>query len=180
MIRGRPRADRPRYRSGQLRPVDAGITATQLQRLRAISRDPWLATQVGRMLFLGQLSQTEAEVAWRIGETIGKYDRALGRRRHPASPAYEVGYGRSEDIDTPEQEKRRITAVRRHERLMAEIGYLDPGARTVRDIEDLCVADRVPMVMRSVKEVLGMLAAPLGIRPHQERAVRLGRPKKRG
>jgi hypothetical protein len=53
--RGRPRDDsRVRFPGGQVRP-QVFVTGNQYQRLRMITRDPLLGTELGRLGFLGEL-----------------------------------------------------------------------------------------------------------------------------
>src|SRR5258706_9515600 len=112
--RGRPRADRPRYPSGQVKPESAGITATAMQRLRAVGTNPLLETQVGRLLFLEQVTLVEAQTSFRIAEIYGRYDRAIGRRRSSASPSYEVGRGRDAGLHESESQRARSESAARH------------------------------------------------------------------
>lgn len=165
---GRPRKDGPRYPSGQIKPQAAGITGAQLHRMRRLSKDPILETQVGRLLFLEELTIEQARVAWKIGEIYGRYDRAMGRRRAAASPSYEVGRGR----DTVTQEsgdeaERSQTAMRKFGALQAEIRVLwprRPGALR-QALERLCVDDEWPGGdLTGIRTVLDLLAVPLGLR----------------
>jgi hypothetical protein len=166
--RGRPRLDRPRYPSGQVRPKGAGITHTALQRLRSLGTNPVLGTQVGRLLFLGEIDMMQAQTAWRIAEIYGRYDRAMGRQRSAASPAYEAGRGRDTGLAESEDEAaRHQAAVRRFERVQEALREIASWPRTARvALEELCVEDRaIPGEwMLEVKVVLDRLAAPLGLR----------------
>src|SRR5258705_8561698 len=111
--RGRPRADRPRYPSGQVKPESAGITGADLQRLRALGTNPLLETQIGRLLFLEQVTLVEAQTAFRIAEIYGRYDRAIGRRRSAASPSYEAGRGRAVGLLESESTRARSESAAR-------------------------------------------------------------------
>jgi len=165
--RGRPRAERARYPSGQVKPEGAGVTGAQLHRLRSLSKYPLLETQVGRLLFLEELTQEQVHVAWKIAEIYGRYDRAMGRRRSAASPAYEAGrsgpLGRYESED---ERERNGTAVRRYGSLQAEIRPLSRHPQALRAaLEALCVEDRHPAgELSAVKAALDALAFPLGLR----------------
>lgn len=164
--KGRPRKDRPRYPSGQVKPEDAGVTGTQLHRLRSLGKYQILETQIGRLLFLGEIDQVQAETAWRIAQIYGRYDRAMGRRRSAASPSYEVGRGRdTAATESDDEAERSRTAVRRFNRLQDEIRAISPiGLASV--LEELCVNDLVcpPGTLLTVKVALDRLAEPLGLR----------------
>lgn len=172
--RGRPRAERARYPSGQAKPEGAGITGTALQRLRALGTNPILESQVGRLLFLGELELEQAQTAWRIAEIYGRYDRAMGRRRSAASPSYEIGHGlvrrgngREESEDDAE---RKTTAVRRFGNLQAEIRLCPRGVKPA--IEELCIEDRACPAgwLPQVKIALSILAEALGLRRRGQRS----------
>jgi hypothetical protein len=163
---GRPRKDRPRYPSGQVKPEGAGITGTALQRLRQTGTNQILETQIGRLLFLGEIELAQAQVAWKIAEIYGRYDRAMGRRRSAASPSYEVGRGRdTAATESDDEADRSRTAVRRFNRLQDEIRAISPiGLASV--LEELCVNDLVcpPGTLLTVKVALDRLAESLGLR----------------
>lgn len=167
---GRPRIEsRGRFRGGQIRPLDAGITAAQLHRLREISRDPWLGSRVGQLLFLGHLTQTEADCGWQIAVIYGRYERAMGLHRSGASPAYERGYGHDQSDESEADAKRRQRAIRRYERLIDKISLLGIGTGILKDIERLCVDDLAaePMTLPRIRQALGMLADALGVKPQR-------------
>lgn len=170
-----PKKDRPRYPSGQVKPEGAGITGTQLHRLRSLGKYPVLETQVGRLLFLGEIDEVQARTAWRIAEIYGRYDRAMGRRRAAASPAYEVGRGRDMGHESEEEAERSAAAVKRFTRLQEAIRAVSPTPYpalvfrpfSIRGtIESLCVDDEVlPLAaLLEVKMALDRLAEPLGLR----------------
>jgi hypothetical protein len=163
--RGRPRSDRERYPSGQVKPESAGITGAALQRLRALGSNPLLETQVGRLLFLEQIRPIDAQTAFRIAEIYGRYDRAMGRRRSAASPSYEMGRGRDGGLHESDAQKARAeSAARAFGALQAEIKLCPRGVKG--PLEELCVEDGVcpPGWLPAVKIALDMLAVPLGIR----------------
>src|SRR5258706_13121886 len=163
--RGRPRADRPRYPSGRVKPESAGITGTALQRLRALGSNPLLETQVGRLLFLEELRPIDAQTAFRIAEIYGRYDRALGKPRSTFSPSYEVGRGRDASLNESESQRARSeSAARRFGALQAEIKLCPRGVKGA--LEELCIEDRPcpPGWLPAVKVALDILAVPLGIR----------------
>jgi hypothetical protein len=163
--RGRPKKPGPRFPGGQLKPESAGITATALQRLRALGSNPLLETQVGRLLFLEELRPIDAQTAFRIAEIYGRYDRALGRRRGCASPSYEVGRGRDTGLHESDSERARAeSAARRFGALQAEMRLCPRGVKGA--LEELCVEDRPcpPGWLPAVRIALDILAVPLGIR----------------
>lgn len=165
--KGRPPKDGPRYPSGQIKPQYAGITGTQLHRLRSLGKYPILETQIGRLLFLGEIDELQARVAWKIAEIYGRYDRAMGRRRSAASPAYEVGRGRDTGFESEEEAERSAAAVKRYTRLQDAIGEVMSWPATGRTaLEELCIEDRViPAAwLLEVKVLLERLAVPLGLR----------------
>src|SRR5258706_7167650 len=168
--RGRPRADRPRYPSGRVKPESAGITGTALQRLRALGSNPLLETQVGRLLFLEELRPIDAQTAFRIAEIYGRYDRAVGRRRSAASPSYQAGRSPDLGLHESDAEKARAeSAARRFGALQAEMRLCPRNVKGA--LEELCVEDRPcpPGWLPAVKVALDMLAVPLGIRRMRRR-----------
>jgi hypothetical protein len=74
--RGRPRKEGERYPSGQIRPA-IYVTGNQYQRLRMITRDPLLGTELGRLGFLGELSPVEVEVGFTIARIQGSLVKDL-------------------------------------------------------------------------------------------------------
>lgn len=162
--RGRPRADRARYPSGQVRPEGAGITSTQLQRLRALGTHPVLETQMGRLLFLGDLDIEQYRTAEHIAKLYGRYDRAIGRRRWAASPGYEIGHRGDGRDESEDEAKRKAVAVRKFGALQAEMRLCPRGAKAA--IEALCIDDQVCPAgwLPQVKIALDMLGEALGLR----------------
>jgi hypothetical protein len=161
--RGAKKKPGPRYPGGQLKGMPVGVTGTQLQRLRAISKDPLLATQLGRLLFLEEITRGEYEAGVRIAEIYGRYECTIGRRRSVASPTYEAGRGRVAGEDELARERAK-DAARAFGALQAEI-KLCP--RRVRGpLEELCVEDRVPPPgsLPAIRIALDMLAAMWRIR----------------
>jgi hypothetical protein len=161
--RGRPRADRPRYPSGQVKPETAGITWTALQRLRSLGTLPMLETQVGRLVFLGELTPLQGNTAHLIAEIYGRYDRAMGRRRRAPSPAYEVGRGRDGLYESLSDAARAAYAIRKFGELQAEIRLCPRGVKPA--LEELCVDDRMCPAewFPAIKIALDMVAMSLGL-----------------
>jgi hypothetical protein len=160
--RGRPPKDRERYPGGQVKPESAGITSTALQRVRSLGTLPMLETQVGRLVFLGELTPVQANTAHLIAEIYGRYDRAMGRRRSAASPAYEVGRGHDLGLhESDVQRARAEAAARRFGELQAEIRLCPRGVKPA--LVELCVEDRMcpPTWLPAVKIALDILAVSL-------------------
>lgn len=164
--RGRPRADRPRYPSGQVKPVDPTITVAAWQRVRAhaarLSGMQIVGTQLGRLGFIGELNETEVATGLYIAEIYGRYDRAMGRRRSAASPSYEMGRGRDHGSRITEAERlRNVAAVHHFGELQAEIRLCPRGVKSA--LEELCVEDRAcpPTWLPAVKIALDVLAVSL-------------------
>jgi hypothetical protein len=137
--RGAKKKPGPRYPGGQIKPEGAGVTGTQLQRLRAVSKDPLLATQLGRLLFLEEITRAEYDTGVRVAEIYGRYERTIGRRRSVASPHYEAGRGRVTGEDDLARERAKA-AAKAWGILQAEIKLCPRGVRDA--IEELCVEDR--------------------------------------
>ena len=165
MKRGRPKSDRARYPSGQVRPEGSGVTFTQLQRLRTITRDGIFGTRAGEMLFLGEITQLQADVAAEIAKIYGRHDRAIGCRRSPASPSYESGQNRGYDL--AESDFQRECSERAMEAFDALAALLKPVAPMTRiALIDLCVHNLslTSLTLAEVRKVLDGLAEPLGLR----------------
>jgi hypothetical protein len=162
--RGRPRKSGVRSAGGRLKE-SAGITAAALHRLRQLGTNPILETEIGRLLFLDEITIDQAQAAWRIAEIYGRFDRAMGRRRSAASPSYEIGRGRDTAAAESEEEAERTqAAVRRYGRLQEALAFCPRGAKPA--IEAVCIDDQVcpPGWLPQVKIALTLLAVELGIR----------------
>ena len=162
--RGRPKKPGRRFPGGQLKAETAGITVTSLQRLRSLGTLPMLETQVGRMLFLGELRPIDMDTAHRMAEIYGRYDRAMGRRRSAASPAYEAGRAGRGAFESEDAAARAAAAMRAYGDLQAELRLCPRGVRA--PLEELCVEDRPcpPGWLPAVKAALDVLAGALGLR----------------
>lgn len=163
--RGRPKKAGPRHPAGRLKAQSAGVTYTALQRLRALGTNQLLETEVGRLLFLDELTLEEARAAWTVAEIYGRYDRAMGRRRATASPSYEAGRGRDPGLTESEDEAERSQRARRQwGRLQAAIAVCPRGVRPA--VEELCIEDRACPAgwLPRVKLALELIALEMGIR----------------
>ena len=165
------------------------VTATAWQRICgdavALGRDPRLATVLGRMAFLGVISDVEAASGFRIAEIYGENDRAMGRRRTSASPSYECGRGRDEApvlfCDAGPDQRGRCTcaacteaaghrrAREAHDKVRATVEEACRDQFTgfragLSAVEQLCVENIVPgLPMAVVRPLLAAVAAKLGL-----------------
>jgi hypothetical protein len=106
--KGRPRntlADRePSGRAK--RPAGYDIPPALWGRLKALS-DPFYVSEVGRLVFAGELTRAQAEVGFRIRETFQRWHRSQRLRPTAKSANLESGYSGGADIAeermTPEQ-----------------------------------------------------------------------------
>jgi hypothetical protein len=119
--KGRPRntlADRePSGRAK--RPAGYDIPPALWGRLKAIS-DPFYVSEVGRLVFAGELTRAQAEVGFRIRETFQRWHRSQRLRPTAKSANLESGYSGGADmaeermspeqIDQLEDETERIEA----------------------------------------------------------------------
>lgn len=163
--RGRPKLERQRYPSGQVRPADAGVTGTSWHRLRQLGTDPRIATEVGRLAYRGDISETESEVAVMIARIFGRHDRAIGARRFPASHDYEMGRGSGKiDHEDEWQAEFNAAAMDMWGDLKAAMEPIQPIVRAA--LIELAVEDRTlpPMMLPEVRRALDSLAAPLGLK----------------
>lgn len=165
--RGRPAKAGDRFPCGRLRP-ETFVSGAEWQRLRRVSRDPRLESELGRLGFLGALSPVEVACGEYIANTYGRLDAALERRRHCRSPSYEQGRrwhdSLAESVEAAERQRR---ALRDLALLEAEIDALAktllPGLR--RELERLVLHDELPVagVFPAVRAALASLAQTLGI-----------------
>jgi hypothetical protein len=165
--RGRPRMNGERFPNGQIKH-QTFTTATQWQRMRSVSRDGLLSTQLGRLAFLSELSAMEAATGHRIAQIVNSFS-ALGRTRHPRSPSLEIGLGKSPDTTESETEiERKQAAIRWMTKLDNELTTLSqitfPSLK--REVLRLCVEDAMPTAacFPFVRRALAALAAPLGVK----------------
>lgn len=148
---GRPVMAGERYPSGRLRPsngqggalwrriVDEGIRFGYV--------NPQLGSEVGRLLFYGQITSIEAAAAARVAEIYGRYERIHGKRRDAASPSYQVGFKTYEiqesgmDAASLRRYNAKVkSATRKFDELQAAIPLIPSSARAL--LEQLCVDDR--------------------------------------
>jgi hypothetical protein len=116
----------------------------------------------------------EVATGHRIAAIYGSFDKAMGRIRFARSPGYEIGRGKTPDVEETEQQTERVAnAIRRMSHLESEIEALAnsffPGLR--HELEVLCLLDELPTagVMPLVRRALSELAGPLGVRAQMAR-----------
>lgn len=164
MKRGRPKAVRERYPSGQVRPQDAGVTWSSMQRLRSLGTNPLLETPLGRLLYLEEIRPIDWDTGQRIADIYRRFEQYVGMRRWVASPDHEIGRGRSPVFEDDAARERAEATMREFGALQAEIQLCPRGVRPA--LESLCVEEREcpPGWLPAVKIALDMLALPLGLR----------------
>jgi len=146
--KGRPRNTlAEREPSGRAkRPTEQTIPPALWGRLKAIS-DPFFSTEVGRLVFAGELTRSQAEVGFRIRETFQRWHRSQRLRPSAKSANLESGYSggaevaeermSAEQIDLLEDETERIEA-----NFVAVREEISKCPRNVRSaIYDVCVYD---------------------------------------
>lgn len=164
MKRGRPRQPRARYPSGQIRPEEPGISFAELKRAQATGKHPWTGTQLGILLYRGDISLEQYDTGRRIEAIYDAYRRAVGTNPNAASPGFELGRGQSPSYETEDQAAVAVAATSDYQYLTGLLSQL-PG-RIRPAIEDLCVNDRAcpPGMLSAVKMSLDMLAPALGLK----------------
>lgn len=97
----RPRKNGERYPSGKLKPQEQ-IAPAAWGRMKSetikIVLDPKMQSEIARLSFAGELSNSEATTAFRVAEIYQLYHRHKGLRTSPKSASYEIGFG-SSDVD---------------------------------------------------------------------------------
>jgi hypothetical protein len=146
-----------------------------MKRLGAI---PDFATVVGRLYLFGVLTELEATAARRYAEIVGRHDRYHGiSRRQMASPAYDRGYGREDEVARREAngtiaayERRAKRARREWDRFQKVI----PNSLARSALDDVCVNNReIPTAQHDdLKTLLARMAKLYGGREQAERPTR--------
>lgn len=142
-----------RYDCGRRRPTGDPRGNRDWQYLRQhgqrLAADPKLNTEIGRLAFDGQLTDTQVEAAFVVGRIYAEFRQFKRKRSTAASPGYMRAFGDpdGQDPEEPDEldalERRIRRAVKRFEKLEACYAALPPGpAQRVRKaIETLCVED---------------------------------------
>jgi hypothetical protein len=166
--RGRPARPGERFPSGDRRDADDARAGTLWRRIvdhgTMAGVDPRLATQVGRLRLLREITDTQAAAADLVGRIYGRYERLKGLYRSTRSPSYQLGAARGwrpDDVDDAEAEAKADAVYRR---LLDECIPLFP--RETRDaIEQLCVEDRHvgALMLPQVRAVLDRVAQEFGL-----------------
>lgn len=178
---GRPPKGGPRYDCGRRKPTGDPRGNRDWQFIREhgkrLGADAKLSTEIGRLAFDGQLTDTQVEAAFLVGRVYGEFRQFKRKRSSPASPGYLRCFGDpdgQEDEENPSAEplidehdrqreetaleRRSRRAERRFEKLTECFGALPPGpAQRVRKaIEALCVEDRF-ITAAEIEEAAPML-----------------------
>lgn len=171
MAIGRKRKTGARQPNGALRRSRVDLAPKVVQYQRAVRNaeefgtDLAVAGEIGRLTFCGELTKLQGDVASRVGEVYGRFERLIGVSRSAKGFAYEVGYaafGISEDLLTPEQiahrEHLEIEARKRFDELQVKLRQLPRDL--VDAIETLCVEDAhpLPIYYEQIRAFLNHLA----------------------
>lgn len=145
--------------------------ADNWEALEALGANPDLGTVIGRMFLFGELSHTEASAARLYAEIAGRYSRYFGLARETAaSPAYERGFGREDEVerhaknDTMRSYERRAKKARRAWEKVQ--GCLPPGA--AKDVlHDVAVLNREvnKALYPDLRIILAKIAGKFSIAP---------------
>lgn len=152
-----------RYPSGKLKAHDGPLPGAAIRRIfdhgRALGLDERVATQVGRLHLLRELTETQVAAAELVGRTYGRFERALGKRRAAKSPSYELGHRGAWAAGSDAEERRARAAFDRLQSL------IPVQARPV--VEALCVEDIhiIPTHLPDVIRVLDKVAEDFGLLP---------------
>lgn len=139
-----------------------------------IGMAPDFATVVNRLHLYGVLTVSEKMAAWRYGEILGRHDRYHGlQRRQMATPAYDRGFGREDEVVRHEAQgtikayERRARQARKD---WSRIQKVVPESAK-HYLDEVCVYDREinSNLHDDLKRVLGRISKEFGIlEPKQE------------
>jgi hypothetical protein len=101
--------------------------------------NPLLGSEVGRLLFHGQITEVEAAAAAQVAEIYARHEQAQGLRRSVASPSYMIGI---DGADFDEEGAEHIRRARRAKREFDELQKAIPTSRARAVLEQLCVDDQ--------------------------------------
>jgi hypothetical protein len=192
---GRPPLPGPRYQCGRRKPTGdpRGHNVWQFIRKHGLrlGLDEKLRTEVGRLNYVGELTDRHCETAFTIARIYGEFERWHGQRRAAASPSYMQSFAgprREEDLLdplrdlSPEEEKvrdRLLQRIARSERRMTELAECFerlPASMvsSVRDrIERLCVMDETisSQELPMIAQMLTFIGSRIGTSRPQSTAV---------
>ena len=190
---GRPRKPGVvRFPSGDPKPEPEGIAPAAWQRMRteALKKviDPRMGVELSRLANAGKLTAVQTAAGFRVAEIYQKFERYKHKRRSPASPNYQPGFGGEAGIDAElmdadelEAHEDRIreavsdfkwlTGDKAADRKKPLLGIMPDGPMRAA-IEDLCVNDRaVPWwMLADVRRALDRLALHFGDKWRNKRA----------
>lgn len=180
---GRPSKSGERYPSGQLKPQPKpqgdALSPVVIQRMfrdgAKLGIDPRLASEVGRLWCLRELTAQHAAVAFRIAGIYARFERAHGKRRSTKSPSYEMGHGGGEDfLDDAAAEEDAFKDLQ---------GWMDTllDWRLRGAIEQLCVEDSAisSLALPKVRAFFDRMAPILGLTGKAARAAKAATHKRR-
>jgi hypothetical protein len=165
--RGRPALPGERYPSGDRRVAGDPRAENVFRRFAELEQmvglDPRLTSQIGRLRYLGLLTDNQAAAADRIAQIYGRYERIHERRRSSVSPSYQLGRrtGDGRDYDPAE-----IAAAEADYRDLQDcIPAIPREARDV--IEQLCVENCAisSLYLPHVRIILDRVAGAFGLGP---------------
>ena len=119
--------------------------------------NPQLGSEVGRLLFHGQITEVEAAAASQIAEIYGRYERSQALRRTVASPSY---VNEIDNFDFEEESLDDVLRVRRAKRHFHKLQIAIPTPRARAVLEQLCVDDQPigPIDLMDARKLLRRLA----------------------
>lgn len=158
----------PRYDCGRRKPQGDPRGNRDWQFIRAHGRrlaaDPKLHTEIGRLAFDGQLTDTQVESAFLVGRIYAEFRRFKRKRAAPVSPSYLRSFGDpdGQDPEDPIELEALERSIRRAERRFTKLtdcfDALPPGPkeRVRKAIERLCVESEF-IAAAELEEVAPML-----------------------
>lgn len=175
--KGRTRESGERKPSGDLKkaPAEALAPAIMARARAAIAKifgDAQHGSELGRLMFAGELTSTQGEAGFRIGEIYHRYHRLKHLRETPKSPSYEQGFGGSSDLAEERMSADQLTEFEDQVRRATDSWKTIDEAlvalpRNVRQaVMDVCVFDTSvnPALYPSVRAVLNDAAKASGNR----------------
>jgi len=168
--RGRPALPGERYPSGERRATSDPRVENVFRRFTELEQmvglDPRLTSQIGRLRYLGLLTDNQAVAADRIAQIYGRFERIHAVRRSSVSPSYQLGRRTGEGH---EYDPAAIAAAERDYRDLQDC--IPPIPREARDIiEQLCVENCAvsSLYLPHVRVILDRVARAFGLGPAVE------------